>query len=56
MLWEDILHISGIANPHTRHQRITNPLERKFRVFYKTPCFLEKMRIFVAINHKMIAL
>ena len=28
MLWENITHISGIANPHAHHQRIANPLER----------------------------
>jgi hypothetical protein len=28
MLWENITHISEIANPHAHHQRIANPLER----------------------------
>ena|GEM_PF-1981291 len=28
ILWENITHISGIANPHAHHQRIANPLER----------------------------
>ncbi len=28
MLWEDVIHISGIANPRIRHQRIANSLGR----------------------------
>ena len=28
MLWEGMIHISGIANPRIRHQRIANSLER----------------------------
>ena len=28
MLWENITHISGIANPQVLCQRIANPLER----------------------------
>ncbi len=28
MLWEDVIQISGIANPRIRHQRIANSLER----------------------------
>ena len=27
MLWEGMIHISGIANPHIQDQRIANPLE-----------------------------
>jgi hypothetical protein len=28
MLWEDVIHISGIANPHIQDPRIANPLGR----------------------------
>ena len=28
MLWEGMIHISGIANPHIQDQRIANSLER----------------------------
>jgi len=28
MLWEDVIHISGIANPHIQDLRIANPLGR----------------------------
>lgn len=28
MLWEGMIHISGIANPHIQDQRIANPLGR----------------------------
>lgn len=28
MLWESVMHISGIANPRIRSQRIANSLER----------------------------
>ena len=28
MLWEDVIHISGIANPHIQDLRIANPLVR----------------------------
>ena len=39
MLWENITHITGIANPHTRHQRIANPLGRGDKARAARPVF-----------------
>lgn len=37
MLWEDVIHISGIANPHIQSQRIANPLGRGLQIpIFKT--------------------